>query len=136
MALTLPLASPTMRCGAARNTNFAPSSSAAAVSSSMAGMSLRFAAVENGHIAALAQRGARGIDGGIASADDRDPASRDCTSCPAATASRKWQRRIDALQLGARQVDPRFFPRADGEEDHVEVVIEVVERTCRRRLGC
>ena len=40
-ALTLPLASPMMRCGADRNTIRAPSLSAASVSSSIAGMSLR-----------------------------------------------------------------------------------------------
>ena len=41
MARTFPFGSPRTRCGAARKTNFAPSSFASSVSFTMAGMSLR-----------------------------------------------------------------------------------------------
>jgi len=38
------------------------------------------------------------------------------------------QSRINTLQFRARLVDPRLFPRADGEENHVEAVVQIVQR--------
>ena len=41
------------------------------------------------------------------------------------------QRRHDALQLGAGQIDPGFLPGADGEEDGVVLVVQIVQRDVR-----
>ena len=64
-----------------------------------------FAPVEDGHVAAFAQRGPGGIDGGVASADDAHAPSQ-VHFLASGDRLQKVERRVYAFQLGARLVDP------------------------------
>ena len=85
------------------------------------------AAIEDGGLRAHAQDGARGIDGRIAAADDRH-AGADRHLLAARHRLKERQRRMDVLQLGARQIKPGLLPCSDGDEDGVEARGQIVER--------
>ena len=57
------------------------------------------------------------------------------TASPFGHRLQQRQRRIDTLQFGARQVHPRLFPCADGEEYGVEALIQFVERNVGADAG-
>ena len=126
-AFTLPLASPMMRCGADRNTMRAPSFSAASVSSSIAGMSLRSRRYTT--ITSAPLRNAVRAESMAALPPPMTTTLRPrFTESPLATDSSKGSAGIDAFQLGARQIHPRLFPGPDGQEHGIEALVQFVER--------
>ena len=87
-------------------------------------------AIEDGRLRAHADRAARRIHRRVAAANDGYAAAGG-GRCPGGDSLQKRQRGNHAFQLGARQVDPGFLPRADGQEHRVELVIELLQRDFR-----
>ena len=126
-ALTLPLASPMMRCGADRKTNLR--------AFLFGGRSLLFdrrhvlalAAIDHGDV--RAQRSAVRAESMAALPPPITTTLRpSCIGSPLGDRFQERQRRIHALQLGARQVDPGFLPGADGQAHGVEALVQIVQR--------
>ena len=83
-------------------------------------------AVENGGVGAHALHGPGRIDGRVAAPDDRHPR----TLLHLLLLGPRFQERqggIDALQLRAGQIEPRFLPRSNGQEDRIVAACQLVQ---------
>ena len=89
---------------------------------------LPLAPVDDRHVRPEPARRAGGVDGGVPAADDDDASCRPGSARRATTASRNGSAGMTPVELGAGKVDPRLLPGADGEEDRVVLVRDLVER--------
>ena len=85
------------------------------------------AAVDHRHVGAHAERGARRVDGGVAAADHHHLPAQPYRLA-LGHGFQEEQGGNHALQLRPGQIDPGLFPGADGEEDGVVLVVQIVQR--------
>ena len=94
----------------------------------------RFAAVEHRHFGALAQCGARRIDRGVATTDDRHSSAND-RFFPGGHRLQEAQGWKYAFQFRTRLVDPRLFPGSNRDKNRVKAIIEIVQRQIEADAG-